>query len=62
VIRYIIDSTGVKHVDARNRDQGFLDQAGTYLDRKEALAVARSAGQLRADVAVQDQLYSENLW
>jgi len=62
VIRHIAESTGVSHVDARERDQGFLDQEGRYLDRKEALHVAREAGQLRADVPVQDQLYSENLW
>jgi hypothetical protein len=62
VIRLIVDSTGVSHVDAHDRDQGFLDQEGRYLDRVEALAVARGARQLRADVIVQDQLYSENLW
>lgn len=62
VIRHIAESTGVSHVDSRDRDQGFLDQEGRYLDRKQALEVAREAGQLRADVEVQDQLYSENLW
>ena len=62
MLRHIVASTGVIYVDARDRDQGFLDRDGTYLDRRQALEVARAAGQLRADVAVHDRLYSENLW
>lgn len=62
VIRHIRAVTGAAYVDAYGKDQGFLDEDGTYLDRKQALEVARAAGQLRTDVEVQDQLYSENVW
>jgi hypothetical protein len=63
VIRLIVDSTGVKAVDVRNDDQGFLDSTGRYLRRKPALRVAREAGQLRPDrEVIGAELYSENLW
>lgn len=62
VIRTIVEATGRRYVDAAERAQGFLDSAGRFLDRFEALEVARAAGQLREDVPVQDRLYSENVW
>ena len=50
-------------VDARRKDQGFLDESGQYLDRKQALMVAQSNGQMREDRPVWgDELYSENVW
>lgn len=62
VLRLIVEATGVKYVDARDPDQGFLDSQGNYLDRVRALAVARAAGQLITYREVHDRLYSENLW
>lgn len=44
------------------REQGFLTSAGRYVDRKEAFAVAVSAGQCRADAPRSDELFSEDLW
>lgn len=43
--------------------QGFLDDEGRFLDRKEALQVALAAGQVLnpADIRA-NQLFSEDLW
>lgn len=63
VIRLIVETTGVKYVDAKDDDQGFLDSEGRFLRRKPALRVARETGQLRADrEVIGNKLYSENLW
>jgi len=46
------------------RNQGFMDQFGTYMDRKEALEVAKANGQYGRyrEPQNQDILYSEDLW
>jgi hypothetical protein len=63
VIRHIAEQTGVRTVDARGEDQGFLDASGRYLTRKEALVNAQANGQMLADRPILNrQLYSENLW
>ncbi len=63
VIRLIVETTGVSHVDARDDDQGFLDSSGRYLRRAPALRIAREAGQLRTDrEVIGNKLYSENVW
>lgn len=43
-------------------EQGFVDEAGVFMDRVEALDVARAAGQLLPDRPVFRELFSENLW
>lgn len=63
VIRLIAEQTGIQYVDARGEDQGFLDESGRYLNRKQALVSARVNGQLLADRPIwHSELYSENLW
>jgi len=64
VIRLIGTTLGIKYVDARKRDQGFLDNEGNYLTRKESLAVAMAANQLtaRATGHKLGELYSEDVW
>lgn len=63
VIRYIVESTGIQHVDVEEDDEGFLDHDSNFLNRKEALIDARLNGQLRIDVPIRyDLLFSENLW
>lgn len=63
VIRLIAETLGIKYVDARDDDQGFLDENGQYLRRKPALRVASANNQLREGVPViGGRLYSENLW
>ncbi len=45
--------------------QGFIDQFGVFMDRKEALQVAREAGQLniaRIKTWPDDELFSEDLY
>ena len=50
-------------VDSHGDDQGFLDNTGKYLNRKEALEVAKINGQLRSDRPIwHNELFSENLW
>lgn len=44
-------------------DQGFVDEAGVFLTRAEALQVATAAGQLKPDEPVRaGVLFSENVW
>ena len=68
VIRHIVTSTAstdnpITHVDARDDDQGFLDSAGRYLNRRQALRIAQKSGQLRPDRPIYyGKLYSENVW
>lgn len=43
--------------------QGFLTDEGTFVDRYEALEIAKNAGQVGKFCGGDDwQLYSENLW
>lgn len=63
VIAFIVRETGVDHVDARDEDQGFLDESGTYLNRKQALVSADLLGQLKPGTVVRcGQLFSEDVW
>jgi hypothetical protein len=63
VILHIAEQTGVSYVDSRGEDQGFLDEGGRYLTRKQALVSAEVNGQLRKDRQIwHGELYSENLW
>lgn len=46
-------------------EQGFIDQFGVFMDRKEALQVATSAGQInsrRKKTFPEDKLFSEDLY
>ena len=46
-------------------EQGFIDQRGVFMDRKEAFLVARSAGQInvrREKSPPYDTLFSEDLY
>jgi hypothetical protein len=44
------------------KDQGFVDQWGKFLNRKEAWKIASAAGQIRRVVSIAGTLYSENLY
>ncbi len=41
-------------------EQGFVDNRGIYMDRKEALAVATAAGQIVQKHGTKDILFSED--
>ena len=63
VLRHIVETTGASHVDMLADDQGFLDEAGHYLTREQALAVALRSGQVRMPADVRcGELFSEDLW
>jgi hypothetical protein len=62
VIKLIVDTTDAKMVDSHGEDQGFLDDTGKYLTRKEALDIALVNGQMRDDRPIYNELFSENLW
>jgi hypothetical protein len=63
VIRHIVDTEGVSHVDSYGEDQGFLDETGRYLTRKQALVSAQLNDQIKEGSTIyHGELYSENLW
>ena len=43
-------------------DQGFITSAGCFVDRVEALAIAKAAGQLIRNTEPQIELFFEDLW
>jgi hypothetical protein len=51
-------------VDWRRAEQGFIDQFGAFIDRKEAWIIANAADQVRKQVGGNErgELYSENLY
>lgn len=63
VLWKIIQETKASHVDASGDDQGFLDDAGNYLTRQEALAVALQCNQVKdpSDIRA-GRLFSEDVW
>jgi hypothetical protein len=64
VIRYIVETAGVETVDVHDDDQGFLDESGHYLTRRQALRIAQQEKQLleRAIGPKLGWLYSEDVW
>jgi hypothetical protein len=63
IIRLIIEKTGTKYVDSREEDQGFLDQSGRYLNRKQALLSAKVNNQIKDLTQIRcNMLFSEDLW
>lgn len=63
VIRHIVDTTEFKSVDAREEDQGFLDESGRYLTRKQALYSAKVNNQIKPGAVIRlNQLFSEDVW
>lgn len=63
VIWHIVKETGVDHVDAREDDQGFLDETGQYYRRRQALFHAQKCGQIREGTTIRmGMLFSEDVW
>lgn len=61
VIEMISRATGVTQDIAGT--QGFLDDRGKFLNRKNALAVALKAGQVKCPDSIRaGQLFSEDVW
>jgi hypothetical protein len=65
LMREQADAMGLKAQTRVKEVQGFVDNRGVFLDRKEALAVAIASGQLnsrRTKTTPLDELHSEDLW
>ncbi len=66
VIRKIVEETGVKFVYRNpdtDDDQGFLDDTGRFLNRKQALIHALMNDQVKHPSKVRlNMLFSEDLW
>ena len=63
VVRLIVEKLGVDSVDVGEDDEGFLDESGRYLTRRQALVSAEWNDQLRPGTVVRaGQLSSENVW
>ena len=55
----------MEYLDKQSEIQGFVDQHGVFMDRKDALEVARNAGQLniaRIKTWPDNKLFSEDLY
>lgn len=55
-----LDRLGIK--GSEKHEQGFVDQWGNFMDRKEALLVLKTHGRFIRDDDYSDKLYSENLY
>jgi hypothetical protein len=63
VIRKIVEELGVDCVDSYDSTQGFLDESGRFLTRKQAIINAHVNNQLLTDRQIYcNELCSENLW
>ncbi len=68
VIRMIVETEGVDRVDSNGNDdpdnwQGFLDENGTYYNRKQALIHAMVNNQVKEpDMIRCGMLFSEDVW
>lgn len=51
-----------RHCCPGGTTQGFVLSDGTFVDRFEALEIARSNGQLKRKTGPEDMLFSEDLW
>lgn len=51
-----------KGVDAWPCTQGFTTSVGRYVDRFEAMDIAKAAGQLVGEPSMPDRLFSEDVW
>lgn len=60
VIRMMVDEHGIQKPGSRG--QGFITSAGRFVDRVEALSIARAANQILLGRGLHGQLFSEDLW
>lgn len=61
VVSFISELNGNCYVDSLDNDQGFLNEFGVYLTRKQAMVNAKLNDQLIRPIVSQFGLYSENL-
>ena len=63
IITHIVDTSNgtIKRVGYGYK-QGFVTQAGRFVDRKEACGIARAAGQIEGKPKGERNLFSKDLW
>lgn len=59
ILHKVFNDAGGKYI--RADVQGFLTNAGRFVDRTEALMIATKANQVKGSI-IGAELYSENLW
>jgi hypothetical protein len=58
-----LDINVIEFVDRSSEEQGFIDQFGNFLTRKEAYIIARNNGQIYRELDNDtNELYSEHLY
>lgn len=65
LMRQQLDEMDWAKLKSYTKTQGFVDQYGVFMDRKEALAVATAAGQIntrRSKTFPDTELFSEDLY
>lgn len=63
VILHIIQVLKIETVNSYGENQGFLDENGQYLNRRQALYSAQVNNQLKPGVQIKaGQLFSEDIW
>lgn len=60
VIYVVVEKLGLERIGPH--DQGFTTSEGRFIGRKEALSVAKQAGQVSITTAPGSGLFSEDLW
>jgi hypothetical protein len=60
MIRYL--DPDIDSVDCHDEDQGFLDESGRYLTRRQAEVSAHVNSQVKAGRIIGGALTSEDLW
>lgn len=64
-LRFMKEQDEIEFANRGSPVQGFIDQKGVFMDRKEALAVAIAANQVnvrRTKTWPEDELFSEDLY
>lgn len=63
LVSHIIQTTSVRNVDVHPDDEGFLDENGRYLNRRQALLNAELNNQIIPEKSILlNELYSDNIW
>jgi hypothetical protein len=62
-VKYDVDDKPIRDKDWIGAEQGFIDQYGVFMDRKEAWKVAKESDQIKwGKEYSKETLYSENLY
>ncbi len=62
ILNVVLPGLGVDYVNSDDRDQGFVDASGRFLNRKQALVSAEVNDQIKSGKIRGGILTSEDLW